>query len=75
MRGICRDAAIAFAAERPIRSDPINPGRMATATAVICECFIPALFIAWSMIGMMRSTCAREAISGTTPRQRAWSSS
>ena len=75
MSGQRRTAAIPLAADRPTRSEPTNPGRTATATASMPALAIPERARASSITGTIRSTWAREASSGTTPRHRAWSSS
>ena len=66
----------ALAAASPTSSEPARPGVLATATASICvERQIRPVRSASSMTGRIRSTCAREAISGTTPPKRScrWS--
>ena len=64
-----------LAAESPTSSEPTRPGRTATATASSEALEILARERASSITGMIRSTCARDATSGTTPRQRACKSS
>ena len=69
-----RHSASVLAAVSPTNSEPTKPGRVVTATAVSSSSFTPASRSASSMAGMMRRTCAREAISGTTP-PNCWCSS
>jgi len=66
---------MAFAAASPTSSEPTSPGRTATATASSSDRAMPDRRTASSITGMIRSTWAREAISGTTPRHRACSCS
>ena len=56
-----------LAATRPTSSEPANPGVLATAMASISCSVRPARRSASSITGRIRSTCARAAISGTTP--------
>ena len=69
-RQIRRPAQIAFAAVSPTSSEPARPGVFATATASKSASVRPALRSASSITGRIRSTCARDAISGTTPPNR-----
>ena len=61
---------IALAAVSPTSSEPARPGVLATATASRSASVMFALRSASSMTGRIRSTWAREAISGTTPPNR-----
>ena len=56
-----------LAAVRPTTRAPTSPGRVATATASRSRSVTPARFRASSIIGRTWRTCARDAISGTTP--------
>jgi hypothetical protein len=56
-----------LAAATPTSNAPTNPGPAVTATASMSLLPTPALAIARSMVGTIASTCARAAISGTTP--------
>jgi hypothetical protein len=51
-------------------SEPAKPGVLATATASKSANFKLAFRKASSITGKIRSTCARDAISGTTPPNR-----
>jgi len=73
--GMPSAAAIALPADRPTSSEPTSPGLTATATATRSARLMPARVSASSITGMIRSTWARDATSGTTPRHRAWSNS
>ena len=68
-------AAIALPADSPTSSEPTRPGLTATATAARSARATPARVRASSITGMIRSTWARDATSGTTPRHLAWSNS
>src|SRR2546423_2512083 len=70
MKGTPSASATAFAAAIPTSSAPTSPGPTVTATASTSPTRISASFIARSIIGLMASTCAREATSGTTPPNR-----
>src|SRR5690606_27790990 len=74
MRGSRRAKARALAAEMPTKRDPTSPGPWVTATASTSARVTPACRRAWSMTGKISSTWRREAISGTTPPNRWWSS-
>ena len=50
------------------------PGRRSRATASMRSSSMPASTIACAITGVSISTCARPAISGTTPPKRAWRS-
>src|ERR671919_443581 len=69
-----RARAIALAVATPPRSAPASPGPRVTARASISRHVAPACSRASSMMGLSRSTWAREASSGTTPPNRAWMS-
>ncbi|MET4668180.1 hypothetical protein ABID94_001039 [Streptomyces sp. PvR018] len=51
-----------------------GPGPVVTATAPMSGIRSPALSSAWRTTGPKECTCARAAISGTTPPKRACSS-
>ena len=71
-RHVARQASV-LAAISPTSSDPASPGRLATATASRSASVTPAFASASSITGRIRSTCARDAISGTTPPNRSCS--
>src|ERR1051325_6811175 len=64
--------ATALAAAIPTSSAPTRPGPTVTATASIPGKATPASSRARSIIGLIASRWAREAISGTTPPNRSW---
>ena len=72
-RQVRRRAQIVLAAVSPTSNEPARPGVLATATASKSASVRPALRSASSITGRIRSTCAREAISGTTPPNRSCS--
>ena len=57
----------ALAATSPTSSEPASPGVLATATASMSASVRLARWSVSWITGKMRSRCAREAISGTTP--------
>ena len=72
--GLPRPRARAFAAATPTSRAPARPGPLVTALASTSESRMPAVSQARSMVGTIASRCAREATSGTTPPNRACSS-
>src|ERR1019366_3889635 len=65
-----RDLAVAI----PTKSAPTSPGPDVTATALSARPEIPPSLRAWFTIGVISSTWARLASSGTTPPYSAWRS-
>ena len=66
--------ARAFAAATPTSRAPASPGPLVTAIASTSYSRTPAVSQARSIVGTIASRCAREATSGTTPPNRACSS-
>ena len=67
MSGRPSDTASPFANDTPTSSEPMSPGPKVTPIAESSSGFTPARFNAWSIVGTMFFSCAREANSGTTP--------
>src|SRR5688572_5750671 len=72
--GLPRPSARALALATPTSRAPASPGPLVTATASMSLSAIPAVSAARSIVGTMASRCARLATSGTTPPNRACSS-
>ena len=72
--GLPSARAYALAAATPTSRAPASPGPAVTATASISSGRTPAVAMARSKVGTIASRCARLATSGTTPPNRACSS-
>ena len=72
--GLPSPIASALAAATPTSSAPARPGPLVTAIASTSCSRTPAVSQARSMVGTIASRCARLATSGTTPPNRACSS-
>src|SRR5690554_786418 len=71
-RGLPRAQARALAVETPMSRAPTKPGPWVTATASMPDQSKSASSKALRIKGFRASRCWREAISGTTPPNRAW---
>src|SRR3954452_8608164 len=72
--GLSSDNARPLAAATPTSKAPARPGPLVTATASTSAGLIPAVSQARRIVGTIASRCARLATSGTTPPNRACSS-
>ena len=67
MSGIFKAKERPLAKEVPTSKDPIKPGPRVKAMALISVSFLPLLFTAASITGIIFCWCARDASSGNTP--------